>query len=224
MRFCLRERPDDVALPSDKRTSQSISAPFSNDDVGLEHGQTLMGDTACCYANADGVVDCKSCLDTAYTAWMDSLGMEERVVAARLLDRLKETASEGTTLDQLPVSLRCSRRPRTLIRLSTGTERVRQGTYHQHCARAAKASNALSSLSWLCLTSLGISISCWAVDGANLCGRLRHEDLPSQMEGYSRRSDRGDLGSWLPSRRRDVVRATRHDIGKLYDNMLRLWN
>ena len=81
-----------------------------NNTADEEHGQTVAGDDACCYANSDDVVDCKACLGHARKLWLETFGGEEREHVGRLMRDIADTGSEGATIEEITVSFVCLRR------------------------------------------------------------------------------------------------------------------
>lgn len=92
------ETTSSAAIPFESRSQSNVVADINN-TAADEHGQTVAGDDACCYANSDGVVDCKACLGHARRLWLETFGSEERERVERLMQDIVNTRGDGATIE-----------------------------------------------------------------------------------------------------------------------------
>ena len=63
-----------------------------------------MGDLACCSANGEGVVNCKTCLDETRRQWLDEMDTKEQSAVMQALDYINNASHEGRALSEAVVS------------------------------------------------------------------------------------------------------------------------
>lgn len=90
-------------IPAEAQQRSKISNVAGTVEI-YGHERDIQGETACCVRLTDGAVDCASCLREEWSSIRDSLTEQERNVAEKILDVVRNRGEPGITKFDLMVS------------------------------------------------------------------------------------------------------------------------